>query len=122
MLLRRQISQLPRWLGQARYNGPPPTHRGALVALPHDYATNPSISADGTHVVYEDYRQKLPVALQAWARSRSCARDLRSGRGHARQPPAAPRPKPAADPRSAYNATDLGRRARWWPTSPRPAT
>src|SRR3954454_19121015 len=40
-LLRRPISQLPRWLDQARYNGPPPTYRGALVALPRDYASNP---------------------------------------------------------------------------------
>jgi Tol biopolymer transport system component len=63
-ILSRQISQLPRWLDQARYNGPPQTYKGALVALPHDYATNPSISADGRHVAYEAYRQKLPVAIK----------------------------------------------------------
>ena len=45
ILLRRQFAQLPRWLGQARYNGPPPTHGGALVAKPRDYASNPQISA-----------------------------------------------------------------------------
>src|SRR3954452_6936132 len=63
-LLRRQISQLPRWLDQARYNGPPPTYRGALVAIPRDYASNPSISGDGRHVAYESYRQKLPLAIK----------------------------------------------------------
>jgi Tol biopolymer transport system component/plastocyanin len=62
-LLRRQLSQLPRWLDQARYNGPPPTYRGALVQVPRDYASNPSISADGRHVAYEAYRQKLPLAI-----------------------------------------------------------
>src|SRR4051794_653882 len=63
-LLRRQLSQLPRWLDQARYNGPPPTYRGALVQVPRDYASNPAISADGRHVAYEAYRQKLPLAVK----------------------------------------------------------
>jgi Tol biopolymer transport system component len=63
-LLRRQLSQLPRWLDQARYNGPPTTYRGALEDLPRDYASNPAISADGRHVAYESYRQKLPLAIK----------------------------------------------------------
>jgi Tol biopolymer transport system component/plastocyanin len=63
-LLRRQLTQLPRWLGQARYNGPPPTTKGALVAVPKDYASNPAISGDGRHVAYESYRQKLPLAVR----------------------------------------------------------
>ena len=63
-LLRRQLTQLPRWLGQARYNGPPPTTRGALLEVPQDYASNPAISADGRHVAYESYRQKLPLAVR----------------------------------------------------------
>jgi Tol biopolymer transport system component len=107
MLLRRQITQLPRWLGQARYNGPPKTHHGLLVALPHDYATNPSVSADGTHVVYEQYRQKLPVALRL-GEIAVVSRDLRSGRDTLVSRPAAPRPNQPLDPRSAYNATVSG--------------
>ncbi|HEV2786397.1 MAG TPA: hypothetical protein VGV67_08425, partial [Solirubrobacteraceae bacterium] len=63
ILLRRQLSQLPRWLAQVRYNGPPTTHRGELVSKPRDYAANPSLSADGSRVVFEAYRQKLPLAL-----------------------------------------------------------
>jgi Tol biopolymer transport system component len=64
ILLRRQITQLPRWLSQARYNGPPVTHAGKLVAIPRDYASNPAVSADGRRVVFEAYRQKLPQALR----------------------------------------------------------
>ena len=107
ILLRRQVTQLPRWLGQARYNGPPKTHHGLLVALPHDYATNPSVSADGTHVVYEQYRQKLPVALRL-GEIAVVSRDLRSGRDTLVSRPAAPRPNQPLDPRSAYNATVSG--------------
>jgi len=64
ILERRQLSQLPRWLDQQRYNGPPRTASGALTALPKDYASNPSISGDGRSVAYESYRQKLPLALK----------------------------------------------------------
>src|SRR4051794_2972039 len=63
LLLHRQVSQLPRWLGQARYNGPPPTHLGELAITPRDHAANPAISADGTRVVYEAYRQNLKAAI-----------------------------------------------------------
>ena len=107
ILLRRQITQLPRWLGQARYNGPPKTHRGQLVALPHDYATNASLSADGNHVVYEQYRQKLPVALRL-GEIAVVARNLRTGRSALISKPAAPGASEPLDPRSAYNATVSG--------------
>src|SRR4051794_7297869 len=55
LLLRRQISQLPRWLAQVRYNGPPPTHLGKLTSKPRDFAANPTLSADAGSVVYEAY-------------------------------------------------------------------
>ena len=63
ILLRRQLSQLPRWLAQVRYNGPPTTHKGQLVSKPRDYAANPALSANGARVVFEAYQQKLPLAL-----------------------------------------------------------
>lgn len=63
LLLARQLAQLPRWLAQVRYNGPPPTHAGQLVRLPRDYAANPALSGDGRHVVFEAYQQKLPLAI-----------------------------------------------------------
>ena len=101
-LLSRQISQLPRWLDQARYNGPPPTYRGALVALPRDYASNPAISADGRHVAYEAYRQKLPLAVKLGEIAAMRA-DLATGRSViVSRLPRAGRTGP--DPISAYNA------------------
>ncbi len=101
-LLARQISQLPRWLDQARYNGPPQTYRGALIALPHDYATNPAISADGRHVAYEAYRQKLPVAIKLGEIAVMRA-DLQTGKDTivSRLPHGGPN---GPDPTSAYNA------------------
>ena len=102
--------QLPRWLGQARYNGPPRRTAALLVALPHDYATNPSISADGTHVVYEQYRQKLPVALRL-GEIAVISRDLRSGRDTLVSRPPPPRPQPAARPALGLQRDGLGRRA-----------
>src|SRR4051812_20416787 len=105
-LLRRQISQLPRWLDQARYNGPPPTYRGALVAVPRDYASNPAISADGRHVAYEAYRQKLPLAVKLGEIAVIRA-DLASGRtAIVSRLPRAGRDGP--DPISAYNAAISG--------------
>lgn len=65
LLLRRQLSQLPRWLAQARYNGPPPTKAGRLTGRPRDYASNPALSADGRHVAFEAYLQKVPKALKS---------------------------------------------------------
>src|SRR4051794_33379678 len=123
LLLRRQISQLPRWLGQARYNGPPPTHRGKLVFLPRDHAANPAISADGTRVVYEAYRQNLEAAI-TFGEIAVMQRDLGGGSSDLAAAPQAPslttsgaalvsRPvAPAADrsprPASAYNTTVSG--------------
>jgi Tol biopolymer transport system component len=78
ILLARQLTQLPRWLDQARYNGPPLTHRGKLVSKPQDYASNPVISHDGRFVAYEAYRQKLPLAVKLGEIAVLRA-DLRSG-------------------------------------------
>src|SRR3954468_12883233 len=102
-LLRRQLSQLPRWLDQARYNGPPTTYRGALEAVPHDYASNPAISADGRHVAYESYRQKLPLAIK-FGEIAVLRADLRTGKNAivSRLPSGGPT---GPDPISAYNAT-----------------
>ncbi|MGI8729081.1 MAG: hypothetical protein ACR2LK_03685 [Solirubrobacteraceae bacterium] len=102
LLLRRQLSQLPRWLSQARYNGPPPTKKGKLTSKPRDYAANPALSADGEHVTYQAYLQKVPKAVKQGEISvRSHPLDggeeidasLREG---------------GATPRSAYNPTVSG--------------
>lgn len=66
ILLDRQLRQLPRWLGQTRYNGPPRTLPGARAELPAaDFANNPSITADGSAVVFDAYRARIPEARAA---------------------------------------------------------
>ena len=123
LLLRRQVSQLPRWLGQNRYNGPPPTHLGQLLAPPRDHAANPMVSADGTRVVYEAYRQQLEAAV-TFGEIAVMQRDLGGDSEDLAAAPQAPslttsggalvsRPvAPAADksprPASAYNPTVSG--------------
>jgi Tol biopolymer transport system component len=105
LLLARQLSQLPRWLGQDRYNGPPKTHGGKLVAVPRDYASNPALSADGAHVAFEAYRQKLPLALSLGEIAVFTA-DLAAGTSQLASPPTGPACPEA--PCSAYNATMSG--------------
>jgi Tol biopolymer transport system component len=101
ILLRPQLTQLPRWLDQARYNGPPLTHRGALVAKPRDYASNPAISRDGRFVAYEAYRQKLPLAVKLGEIAVLRA-DLDGG-AQTLISPVAPGGRNGPDPISAYN-------------------
>jgi Tol biopolymer transport system component len=62
-LLRRQLAQLPRWLGQRRNNGPPRTSVAGTPILPvADWANHPTISSDGTHVAFDEYRSTIPEA------------------------------------------------------------
>ena len=103
LLLARQLSQVPRWLQQARYNGPPKTHhhdsrRGTLVQKPQNYASNPAITADGVSVAYESYEQRLPLAVRL-GEINVFGKDMRSGTAAM-----VSRPEPG-HPRSAYNAT-----------------
>jgi Tol biopolymer transport system component len=63
LLLSRQLRQLPRWLQQVRYNGPPPLHRDPeAVVKAKDYANNSSLSADGRQIVFEAYEATIPLA------------------------------------------------------------
>ena len=102
LLLRRQISQLPRWLAQVRYNGPPPTHLGKLTGKPRDYAANPALSGDGDRVVYEAYLQKLPLALRKGEISVLSAAPGGGATKHVSFDDS------RRTPRSAYNATVSG--------------
>jgi Tol biopolymer transport system component len=62
-LLRRQLAQLPRWLGQRRNNGPPRTSAAGTPIMPiADWANHPTISSDGTHVAFDQYRSTIPEA------------------------------------------------------------
>lgn len=62
-LLARQLRQVPRWLAQTRYNGPPPLKqpRGS-IATASNYSNNAALAADGRAVVWEGYEAKLPTA------------------------------------------------------------
>jgi Tol biopolymer transport system component len=102
VLLSRQVSQVPRWLQQSRYNGPPRTHhhgghRGTLLAIPRNYASNPAISADGRQVAFEAYEQRVPLAV-AEGEISVFAAPVAGG------PPGLVSTPLAGNPRSAYNA------------------
>jgi Tol biopolymer transport system component len=102
LLLTRQVSQVPRWLQQSRYNGPPQTrhdgpHRGTLVQPPRNYASNPAISTDGSRVAYESYEQRVPLAVSTGEIGVFSA-PVTGGAGSLASGTA------AGNPRSAYNA------------------
>jgi Tol biopolymer transport system component/plastocyanin len=102
LLLHRQLAQLPRWLGQARYNGPPQTHHGALVRIPRNYASNPVLAADGSRVAFEIYRELLPVTLRLGEIGVSSV-DLATGTTTLVSPVTIP--GQPAGPRASYNPT-----------------
>jgi Tol biopolymer transport system component len=62
-LLARQLRQVPRWLAQTRYNGPPPLKlpRGS-IATASNFSNNAALAADGRAVVWEGYEAKLAIA------------------------------------------------------------
>jgi len=62
-LLARQLRQVPRWLQQTRYNGPPPLKvPRASAATASNYSNNAVLSADGETVAYESYEARLNLA------------------------------------------------------------
>jgi Tol biopolymer transport system component len=62
-LLARQLRQLPRWLQQTRYNGPPPiVSPRESPATASNYSNNAAISDDATRVAFESYEAKLTIA------------------------------------------------------------
>src|SRR4051795_307745 len=62
-LLARQLRQVPRWLQQTRYHGPPPLKlpRGS-IATASNYSNNAALAGDGRALVWEAYEAKLPMA------------------------------------------------------------
>ena len=104
-LLSRQLRQLPRWLQQTRYNGPPPlVDPRSSPSTASNYSNNAALSADGRHVVFESYEAKLAIAKRRGEiavmarRAGAAAPVLASGE--------------AADPRSNYNPA-LSADGRW---------
>jgi Tol biopolymer transport system component len=61
--LERQLQQLPRWLQQTRYNGPPPLKAPReSPATASNYSNNAALSWNGREVSFESYEAKLTVA------------------------------------------------------------
>jgi hypothetical protein len=99
LMLGRQLSQVPRWLGQTRYNGP--TAGASRPDLPPgDYANRPSISADGARVAWDAYRTDRFQA-ERMGEIHVAAMDLPASRGFGVSPPEKPGSK---RPTSAYNS------------------
>lgn len=61
IMLDRQLRQVPRWLGQRRYNGPT-GGRNRLKLPPGDTAKHPTLSADGSRIVWDAYRSRISDA------------------------------------------------------------
>ena len=99
LLLDRQLSQVHRFLGQQRYNGPPVTKGPRQPALPpRDYANNPTMTGDGSAVVFDQYRAKI-----AEAKTLGEIRVVRHDVATRRTTEVSHDPQPR-DPRSAYNS------------------
>jgi hypothetical protein len=108
LLLDRQIRQVPRWLGQRRYNGPPQTSKDATPVLPAaDFANNPSISDDGRRVVWDAYRVRIPEARRL-GEIRVVGADLERGATARRLEISHPPGERGGLPSSAYNASLAG--------------
>ncbi|HEX5618266.1 MAG TPA: hypothetical protein VFX51_07585 [Solirubrobacteraceae bacterium] len=105
ILLARQLNQLPRWLQQTRYNGPPPLVRPrSSAATAANYSTNGGLSRDGRVVVFEAYDAKL-----ATVKRRGEITVVARRRGVVRR---GARTQPAAGPRSTYNPA-IAANGRW---------
>ncbi|UUY03117.1 hypothetical protein LRS13_20945 [Svornostia abyssi] len=99
IMLDRQLRQVPRWLGQRRYNGPT-GGRNRLKLPPGDTAKHPTVSADGSRVVWDAYRSRISDAERKGEIHVSGA-DV----GASRRFPVSPAVRPGSRrPHSAYNA------------------
>ncbi|HEX8102310.1 MAG TPA: hypothetical protein VF533_06850, partial [Solirubrobacteraceae bacterium] len=97
----RQLRQLPRWLGQRRYNGPPPLKiPRPSEATASNYSTTPALAGDGTSLAFEGYEAGL-----AKAKTRGEIAVLAAAADGAAEPASVSDPPGlhAPVPRSAYN-------------------
>jgi Tol biopolymer transport system component len=100
VMLDRQLRQVPRWLGQTRYNGP--SGGGKNRPLPWgDFAKHPTLSADGSLVVWDAYRANIDEAEQ---RGEIYVRGARLAQGAERFGVSPPGRAGSRRPRSAYNS------------------
>jgi hypothetical protein len=64
LFLQRQLRQVPRWLGEDHYNGPPETRRGKPIFAFRPSWASPALSADGTRVFFDAAQPAPPVAVR----------------------------------------------------------
>ncbi len=64
IFLARQLRQVPRWLGEDHYNGPPETVRGKPRYPFRRAFASPALSADGTAVFFDAQQPAPPLAVR----------------------------------------------------------
>ena len=103
-LLARQLRQVPRWLQQTRYNGPPPLKLPRpSVATASNYSNNAVLAADGASVAYEGYEAGL-----AGAKLRGEIGVVAAATSGGEAPASVSQPPRRRVPRSAYNPSVSG--------------
>lgn len=63
-LLRRQLRQVPRWLGEEHYNGPPQTVGGKPKYPFRASFSSPALSGDGATVLFDSAQPAPPLAVK----------------------------------------------------------
>lgn len=64
VVLQRQLRQVPRWLGEDHYNGPPQTDGGALRFPFRPSFGSPVLSDDGAIVLFDAQQSAPPLAVR----------------------------------------------------------
>ena len=64
IVLQRQLRQIPRWLGEDHYNGPPQTTKGKLRYPFRPSFASPALSGDGRTVMFDAQQPAPPLAVR----------------------------------------------------------
>jgi len=78
IVLQRQLRQVPRWLGEDHYNGPPQTVAGKLRYPFRPSFAAPALAGDGSAVMFDAQQPAPPLAVR-YGEVVLEGRDLRSG-------------------------------------------
>ncbi len=78
VVLQRQLRQVPRWLGEDHYNGPPQTVAGKLRHAFRPSFASPALSGDGRVVLFDAQQPAPPLAVR-YGEVVLAGRDLRTG-------------------------------------------
>ncbi len=78
IVLQRQLRQIPRWLGEDHYNGPPQTVQGTLRYPFRPSFASPALAGDGSVVLFDAQQPAPPLAVR-FGEVVLEGRDLRTG-------------------------------------------